>query len=451
MRWSMWLLFAVAACGGASEPAAPAAAADAAERWSPVAMARQVVAELSAGKTAAVTARFDENMAAALPGDALAELWSGIEAQIGAFQAQRGVRVEDDGALAVVTVTCAFARADIDVRVVVNGQRRIAGLDVRPAAAGKDYVAPPYVHPERYEERGITVGTTPWKLPGTLSVPLHADKAAAVVLVHGSGPQDRDETIGPNKPFRDLALGLASAGIVVLRYEKRTRYHGEAVAEAYGDALTVREETIDDALAAVAALRGVPEVDGGRIFVAGHSLGGTVMPRIAQADPAVHGFVILGGATRPVEDAYLGQLEWVTGLDGKVSRAERALLERARAQVARVKTLAPEVPVAPADLPLAIPQAYWLDLAAHQATTLAAEARPILVLHGDRDYQVTAEDFAGYERLLGGKPNATLTRYASLNHLFMAGKGPSSPAEYLQDGHVAGEVIADIAAWISAH
>jgi len=77
----------------------------------------------------------------------------------------------------------------------------------------------------------------------------------AVVLVHGSGPQDRDETIGPNKPFRDLAWGLASQGIAVLRYDKRTKVHGAMMAGAV-EQFTVKEETIDDALAAVALLRG---------------------------------------------------------------------------------------------------------------------------------------------------------------------------------------------------
>jgi dienelactone hydrolase len=96
-----------------------------------------------------------------------------------------------------------------------------------------------------------------------------------------SGPNDRDETIGPNKPFQDLAWGLASQGIAVLRYDKRTRvYPAQFVALPNA---TVKEETIDDALAAVALLRNTPNIDQHRIFVLGHSLGGMLVPRIGLA------------------------------------------------------------------------------------------------------------------------------------------------------------------------
>jgi dienelactone hydrolase len=106
------------------------------------------------------------------------------------------------------------------------------------------------------------------------------------VLVHGSGPQDRDETIGPNKPFRDLAWGLASQGIAVLRYEKRTKKHAMKLV-LIKNTITVKQETIDDALAAVALLRKTERIDPNRIFVLGHSLGGMLIPRIGARDPDV--------------------------------------------------------------------------------------------------------------------------------------------------------------------
>jgi dienelactone hydrolase len=447
MRW-LWLVVC-AACGGATvqgtaEPPAPGAQVTSED------VARQIVAELAAGRAAPVAARFDEAMAAAMTIEQLGELWQGLEGQIGAFQAQKAARVEKKDGFEVVTVTCAFARASVEVRVVLDAQGRIAGLFVRPAAA-EESPPPPYAVKDRIVERELPVGEGRWALPGTLTLPAAAERVPAVVLVHGSGPNDRDETIGPNKPFRDLAHGLGSLGVAVLRYEKRTRYHGSALAAELGDALTVKEETIDDAVAAARALRGVAEVDAARIFVAGHSLGGTVIHRIALAAPEARGFVVLAGVTRPLEDVYLGQVEYITGVDGTVSGTEAELRERARVQVARVKTLAPGATVAARDLPLGIPVPYWLDLAAHPPTTLGAEARPILVLYGDRDYQVTAEDFAGWERLLAGKPNATLKRYPALNHLFIAGSGKSTPSEYLQPGYVAEEVVRDIAAWVASH
>ena len=73
---------------------------------------------------------------------------------------------------------------------------------------------------------------------------------------------------------------------------------------------------------------------------------------------------------------------------------------------------------------------------------------PLLVLQGERDYQVTLDDFAGWKKALAGR-KATLKSYPELNHLFMDGKGKATPAEYGKAGHVAKAVIDDVAAWIT--
>ncbi len=82
---------------------------------------------------------------------------------------------------------------------------------------------PSYAHPERFQEQEVQIGHGKWVLPGTVSIPQSDGLFAAVLLVHGSGPHDLDETLPPNKPFRDLAWGLASQGIAVLRYEKHPK------------------------------------------------------------------------------------------------------------------------------------------------------------------------------------------------------------------------------------
>ncbi len=123
-----------------------------------------------------------------------------------------------------------------------------------------------------------------------------------MVLVHGSGPQDQDETIGPNKPFTDLAYGLASQNIAVLRYVKRTKQYG---ADSKSDApFTVKDEVTDDAIAAVALLAKMPEVNKKQIYVLGHSLGGMLAPRIAAEDPQVAGIIIMAGTARPLEKSW---------------------------------------------------------------------------------------------------------------------------------------------------
>lgn len=432
---------------GPAEPAAPAAR----PRVPADELGRQVVRALAAGEHAAVVTRFDEAMTAAMSVEQLAELWQAVQSQVGPYQAIGEVRVKPVQGHDVAIVTTRFEKADLDIRVVLDAEQRITGLFVKPASRDDDYEPPSYADLEAITEQEVELGEAPWILPGTLTLPkpLPDGGCPGLVLVHGSGPNDRDESVGPNKPFRDLALGLASRGIAVLRYDKRTHAHGEAVVAAFGDALTLKEETIDDARLAAAFLAARPEVR--EVFMLGHSLGGMALPRIAADAPALAGLVILAGSTRPLEDSVLAQMEYITELDGSLSPREKELLEKVRAEVARVKALTKDPTLSPSagELPLGIPATYWRDLAANPpGPAVSKETRPILVLHGDRDYQVTAVDFAGWERALAGKPNATLTRYPSLNHLFIHGEGPSAPPEYLQPGHVDPKVIDDIARFV---
>jgi alpha-beta hydrolase superfamily lysophospholipase len=269
------------------------------------------------------------------------------------------------------------------------------------------------------------------------------------VLVHGSGPSDRDATFGPNKPFRDLALGLASRGIATLRYEKRTRQHGLKIAGSTD--FTVKEETVDDAVAAVRLLRTTAGVAPGRVFVIGHSLGGMLAPRIAAAAGTdVAGLIIMAGAVRSLEQSVLDQTRYLSLADGTISPDEQSQIDQLTALVAKVATLrATDPPVSIAGA--RAPASYWVDLRGYNSVAAArALKRPMLILQGERDYQVTTDDFAQWKAALGARPDVVLKSYPALNHLFIAGTGKSLPGEYLQAGHVAADVVSDIAAWIAA-
>jgi hypothetical protein len=291
----------------------------------------------------------------------------------------------------------------------------------------------------------VVTGTI--RLPATLSLPDGARHLPAVVLVHGSGPNDRDETVGAVKPFRDLAAGLADRGIVVLRYEKRSRV---APLSFMGHPFTVNEEVIDDALSAVTLLRGLPQVDPSRVVVLGHSLGGTLAPRIGARDTALAGLVILAGATRPLPDMIDEQLAYLRALPG----ADTVAVDRAAASMApglaAVRALTP-ADSASKQMYLGAPAAYWLDLARYDPVAVAARlSMPILILQGGRDYQVTRVDLAGWRAGLGGRATVEIREYPPLNHLFVSGSGLSSPSEYGVAGSVEPRVIADIADWILA-
>ena len=309
--------------------------------------------------------------------------------------------------------------------------------------------ASPEVKPGTVREQDFTVGSGEWSLPGTLTLPAgKTGPLPAVVLVHGSGPNDRDETVLANKPFRDLAWRLAPKGIAVLRYEKRTREHAARIVASDLSQFTAKEETIDDALGAAAQLRQTAGIEPKRIFVLGHSLGGMLAPRIGQADPQLAGLIILAGPTRPLEDLMVEQTRYLLTNGGKPSEADQARLNKLVGEAAQVKTLTAADASSP-ELLLQAPPRYWLDLREHDPLAAAQTLRmPLLILQGGRDYQVARTDFAGWQKALGAQPGVTFKRYPGLNHLFMAGEGQSTPAEYERPGHVAAGVTDDIAEWI---
>jgi dienelactone hydrolase len=424
------------------------------------ATATAFVAKLAAGDFAGAAATFDDTMTTALPADKLKAVWQEVVQGAGAYQGPTATRVQTSGQYRIVFVTTAFADVSLDVKVVYDRSGKVAGLFFLPAQPSAAYEPPAYVDQAGFTERAVTVGSAPWQLPGTLTVPKTtaaggatagatgtAATLPAIVLVHGSGPNDRDESVGGAKPFRDLAWGLASKGIVVLRYDKRTMVYAQQMA-ALTD-LTVKQETTDDAVAAAQLLRTQPEVDPKRVFVLGHSLGGTLIPRIGEQLPWAAGFVVLAGAARPLEDLILEQSTYIASLQGTPSAATQQKLDEVKQQVALVKSpdLSPSTPAA--DLPLGIPATYWLDLRGYQPAAAAVKLpQPLLVLQGARDYQVTTADFALWQAALDGKAGAKLILYPDLNHLFETGTGKSTPAEYQQTGHVDAKVIDDVAAWV---
>lgn len=316
----------------ASQAAAPAA--------DQKAHAAAILASMAARDFAAIEAQFDDKMKAALPEGRLATIWNGLLAQVGAVKAcnsggARTVAIDDKH---MVITPCEFERATIDLQLAFDPAGRISGFTMRPAAPPPvAYALPPYADASAYTETDVTTGAPGWPLPGTLTLPNGPGPFPAVVLVHGSGPADRDETVGANKPFKDLAVGLASRGIAVLRYEKRSRAHGPQMAALAS--MTVKDEVVDDALAAAALLRASPKIDPARVFVLGHSLGGMLVPRIAAGDPNLAGAIVMAGAARPLEQAIVEQTKYLAGADGTVTADEQKQIDDAAKVAGEVRAL----------------------------------------------------------------------------------------------------------------
>ncbi|GLV60693.1 hypothetical protein KDH_75120 [Dictyobacter sp. S3.2.2.5] len=419
-------------------------------------LAQRVVALLAQGQFAQVEAMMAESLKPFMYEGQLATTWRTLEQQLGAFQSQLSVHTVQTPQANVEVVSCAFAQTSFDINLAFNPQQQIISLTATPAGtveqqANLQYEAPAYAIVDRFTEHEVLVGSDEWALPGTLTLPTGTGPFPAVVLVHGSGPNDRDETIPPNKPFRDLAWGLASNGIAVLRYDKRTKAHAAQIAPLIST-FTVRQEVIEDALLALDLLRTRPEIDHGQIFILGHSLGGYLLPRIMSAPEAstVRGAIIMAGSARPLEDIILDQMTYIASLSQQTPEQQQHLEELAR-KVARVKDpgLTPATPTT--DLPLNVSAAYWLDLRGYHPEEVARQLPPpLLILQAENDYQVTQADLHIWQQALGRRANVTFKTYPNLHHLFMPSEPghKATPAAYTIASHVVPEVINDISAWI---
>ncbi len=411
-------------------------------------LARRFVALLIEGQFEKATESFDESMKAAVPSTKLKAIWMDQLDRLGACERIESTRTELYQQYRFIFVTCQFEKQRIDVKVVVDQRGRIAGFFLVPSQAAQ-YRPPVYAKSDLFGERDVTAGTDEWPLPGTLSMPFGKGPFPAVVLVHGSGAQDRDESIGPNKPFRDLAWGLASRGIAVLRFEKRTKQYAAKMADL--EWFTVKEETIDDALAAVSLLQKTERVDRNRVFVLGHSLGGMLAPRICAGHSGIAGLVVMSGNARPIEDLVLEQTLYQASLAGEPPADANRRIEEVKREVAAVKKLSLETPHK--GRLLRAPISYWIDLQGYDPVHVAGTlGKPMLILQGENDCQVSFKnDFKRWRQALSKRNDVKLKSYPTLNHLFMQVNSKSTGIEYLRAGNVAEVVVNDIAAWIEQH
>ncbi|HEX3742827.1 MAG TPA: dienelactone hydrolase family protein [Bryobacteraceae bacterium] len=369
-----------------------------------------------------------------------------VPAAWGAVETVGTPAVRAIGTASIVTTPVKFAAANVSFEISVNAEGQIGLIFPRvdpwkPAA---------YSKADSFKERAVTIGTQ-YKLSGTLSVPNGAGPFPGIVLVHDTGQADRDEQNGTVKVFKDLAEGLASQGVVVLRYDKRTRIYPTVM---QNDNYTAVQEIIDDAVMAAVVLRSQPEVKQGRVYALGYGFGGYLLPRVGEADGKLAGMIVVNGNERPLEDVAVDEAQYV--FDGLKDHLSPPQLEQWKRQMAVIQEQAVKVKkLTPGDVDtsklLGMTGAYLLDLKGYDPASQAKLLKiPMLILQGERDFQVNMKDFAGWKAGLAGMPGVTMKTYPALDHLLVEGTGRSTEAEYSKPGqHVSQALVDDVAKWVS--
>jgi len=334
----------------------------------------------------------------------------------------------------IVSTPTIFERKNFNVNLVFDENKLIAGFNVSPFTGTTDLE-----DNDTFMESKLVAKVNDLELNGIFTTPKNVDDYPIVILVHGSGASDKDETIFENKPFKDIAHALATQGIASYRYDKGTFASPQSFADKYD--FTVYEETINDAVKIYEMIKGQnPDSD---VYILGHSLGGHLIPLIAEEVDA-SGYVIMAGNVRSLLDLLKEQIPYLINLDGTVTAEEKAYQETFNAEIEKLENLDS---LADDEAVIGGYKAYWAFLENYKPLEKAQSiSSKVLVVQGERDYQVTMEDFNLWKTL--EKDNFTYISYPTLNHLMMPGEGQPNPEEYQVKSTVSQTFIDDMASWI---
>ena len=387
---------------------------------------------------------FDESVKDKISPDELKLFWLRLGNTLGTYEAVEGAQNKSQGEFYQVTLECVFTKGTQGFTFIFNKSEKLVGFFVAQSSAEAAYVEPAYADTNLYSQKEIQIKFANGQMAGMLTTPKSGTNFPLVVLVHGSGPSDMDETVGPNKPFKDLAVGLAAKGIASIRYVKRSKIYPNEFTKIF----TAKEEVLDDALAAIEIAKSTPGINKAQIFLMGHSLGGMLAPRIAALAPDLAGIILAAAPARKLSDVIAEQNKYLYAVSGDTTAAMRKQFQEAANEIDRSRLLKLG-DIAPDSVILSAPASYWIDINNYDQLASARRfTKKILVIQGENDFQVSVQDFNIWRAALASNRNASFKLYPDLNHLLSSQKQKGNGMQYRTPANVSPKLIDDIAVWI---
>ncbi|RWU07357.1 DUF3887 domain-containing protein [Pedobacter chitinilyticus] len=398
----------------------------------------------AAGKFEEAHGYFSEEGKTKVSAENLKQFWTALEKRLGKVKAIDATGSKNQGEFYAVTVSGEFEYDSQDFVLVFDKSEKLVGMHLPPKAI--TYRAPGYADSTLYKEKSTYIQTPGHQLAAVITVPKDGNSFPVVVLVHGSGPSDMDETIGPNKPFKDIAAGLAANGIASVRYVKRTLLYPAE----FGKAFTVKEEVLDDALQAIALAKTIEGADLKNIYVLGHSLGGMLAPRIATLAPDIRGIILAAAPARKFTDLIIDQNKYLVSQSKDTTGTMQKSLAEAITEIEKTR-FTKLGKMKPDSLVLGLPASYWVDLNNYnQVETAKTLKQRIFVIQGGYDFQVPETDYLLWKDALAGYRNVEFKLYPDFNHLFSQQEEKGNALQYQKPANVEQRVIEDLSNWVKA-
>lgn len=388
---------------------------------------------------------FDESVKGGITPDELKLFWLRLGNSLGTYQSVDGAKNSVKGEYFQVILTCGFSKGSQTFTFVFNQSEKLLGFFITPTNTEAEYVSPAYADTTLFSEKEISIKFDGGQMAGIFTSPKNSTNFPVVIMIHGSGPSDMDETVGPNKPFKDLAAGLAAKGIGSIRYVKRSMVFPRSFNNI---AFTVKEEVIDDVLSAITLAGTLPGVNKSQIYLFGHSLGGMLAPRIATMAPALNGIILAAAPARKLSDLIAEQSAYLYKASKDTSAAGKQQFIESSNEIDKTRLLKLGE-IAPDSLILGAPASYWIDLNNYDQLAISKKIKNrILVVQGSFDFQVSVQDFTMWKTALANNKNATFKLYPDLNHLLSSQKEKGNGSQYRIPANVSLDLINDISVWI---
>ncbi len=381
--------------------------------------------------------------------DRFIKVWETVFAQLGKIEGyafncfiEKGDRISN-------FYKVSFEKSIVNIEVKVIEGDKIGGFFiVQDVPCNSGYLLPSYGNVNHYMDNNVLISDNDLKIQASIMEPKSYNSEIICILLSGSGPQDLDASIGPNKPLKDIAIGLAINGISSIRYNKANLISSKNI-----DSLTVDNEYTEAVISIISYLKKTNKLKTNKIVLIGHSLGGITAPFIAEKLDQIDGVIIMAGSPRALEDLILEQTNYLVNSSMSSNSGSRdSIINSMRLKRDNVKKDLSKNYISKENLPLSLPQEYWKSIKKY---TLESKKNrrlirkikvPIYILWGEKDYQVTQQDFDLYKSLL--KEKATYASYENLNHLFHVSNGSMLPSEYTIPGNIPEYIINDIVTWL---
>lgn len=405
---------------------------------------------LKTEKFDSVYMQFNRDMQGEIDQEQLEGIWNGfiMEYDTITLIEKTRVSIEQNLYLTITPVTFGKRRFGIQLNFDSALQKIVGLFFVNPDV---QYNPGNYVHNDAFVEYKIPLKSKGYETEAILSVPNKNRPSKGyplAIIAHGSGGIDKDLTYGPNKVYKDLAWGLASMGVACLRYDKRSKHLLKQMIEADKNNIekfTIENEYLYDLKSAIKLMRKREDINAHKIFIIGHSEGAYLIPRFNHSIKSIAGFVSMAGTFHPIAMLAIDQIKYLMpdsilndslkSMKINILRSiENSLPQNLRNDFTNDSVMKPW------------PLNYWKYLAKYNAEKEGLKiTKPLLVLQGERDYQVRYEEMLYIQTIMKEKPNVIYKSYPELNHLFLRGKGKlSKPSEYEEAGNIPSYVIEDI-------